>query len=429
MKKMKRFSKYFFLVALGLLVLAGGSLGFAAPTEINFYMWEDPTYQAIVDAFNSSQKEVYVKTNLVPTSVYETKIMTLLAGGADIDCYMQKRQVDMFMQYKNGFIEPLNKYLKNSNYNLKSIEPYKAQVTIKGKLVAIPFRGAGYYTYYNKKLFEKAGIPTPNQYVKEGAWNWKKFAEVTKKLSSGDGKQYGALLFTWPQFSLFPVIQENTYFISAEGKVKFDEKAMTRSIKMRRDLERNKAIMSMAQMKATNTQYAKAFYDGNIGMIIMGEWFPGMMLGGRDNNLLRNFTWDDWGITRMPCDSSKYINVGASTFNHVYSRSKKKEAAFKFISWMGSVEGSKIVARNGFLPPVNNEETKKELAKVIPDSESLNYFLESAPRVPLWYTQYGSQVSATLNSQLERYLASDMTEQVFIKEVKERFNQIVESNR
>ena len=240
---MKRLSKYFFIVALGLLVLAGGSLGFAAPTEINFFMWEDPTYQAIVDAFNSSQKEVYVKTTLVPTSVYETKIMTLLAGGADIDCYMQKRQVDMFMQYKNGFIEPLNKYLKNSDYDLKSIEPYKAQVTIKGKLVAIPFRGAGYYTYYNKKLFEKAGIPTPNHYVKEGTWNWTKFAEVTKKLSSGDGKQYGALLFTWPQFSLFPVIQENTYFISADGKVKFDEKAMARSIKMRRDLEKSKAII------------------------------------------------------------------------------------------------------------------------------------------------------------------------------------------
>lgn len=52
--------------------------------------------------------------------------MTLLAGGADVDCYMQKRQVDMFMQYKNGFIQPLDTYVKKERYDLKSIEPYQS---------------------------------------------------------------------------------------------------------------------------------------------------------------------------------------------------------------------------------------------------------------------------------------------------------------
>lgn len=123
---MKRFLKYVFLMTFGLVACLSGSLGFSKTTEINFYMWEDPTSQAIVDAFNSSQNEIHVNTVIVPTAVYETKIMTLLAGGADVDCYMQKRQVDMFMQYKNGFIQPLDTYVKKERYDLKSIEPYQS---------------------------------------------------------------------------------------------------------------------------------------------------------------------------------------------------------------------------------------------------------------------------------------------------------------
>ena len=51
----------------------------------------------------------------------------------------------------------------------------------------MPFRGEAYFTYYNKKVFEKAGVPTPETYVEKGEWTWDKFIEVAKELSTGDG--------------------------------------------------------------------------------------------------------------------------------------------------------------------------------------------------------------------------------------------------
>jgi ABC-type glycerol-3-phosphate transport system substrate-binding protein len=151
------------------------------------------------------------------------------------------------------------------------------------------------------------------------------------------------------------------------------------------------------------------------------------MMSARDNKQLQGYTWEDWAITRLPSDSSKYATMGACTFNHIYSRSKKKDAAFKFLAWMGSSQGAKVVAKNGFLPPVVDEGVKTELAKVVPDAESLNYFIEPAPRYAQWYTVYGSRVEAALGTQLEKYLYSNMTEKEFITEFKAQLNQIIKT--
>lgn len=423
---MKKFPGLIALLLLGMLLLSAG-LVMAEPVEINYYMWQDPTFQPIVDAFNASQKEVFVKTTALPSADYETKILTMLAGGADIDCYMQKRQTDMFQQAKNGFIEPLNQYIKTDKYDLKSIKAYAPQVTVSGKVLAIPYRGAGYYTYYNKKIFAKAGIPTPAEYVKKGEWTWEKYLEVAKKLSSGDGRQYGSIMYSWPHLSLLPALQKNVLFIDAKGRIKLDEKSLAQSISLRRELEKSKSIVSLAELKATKTHYTKLFYDGNAAMLLIGEWFPGMMMSGRDTNLLKDYTWNDWAITRLPCNSRKYVTIGASTFNHIYSRSKKKAAAFKFIAWMGSSQGAAVVAKNGFLPPVVDDGVKAQLAKVVPDTDSLNYLIEPTPRIAPWYTVYGSRVEAALGTLLEKYLASNMTEKEFMVELKAQLTQIVKT--
>ena len=423
---MKKFSVLFALLLLGVLIVTT-SIVMAEPVEINYYIWQDPTFQPIVDTFNASQKDVVVKTVVLPSADYETKILTMLAGGADIDCYMQKRQVDMFQQAKNGFIEPLTQYIKTDKYDLKSIKAYASQITVNGKVMAIPYRGAGYYTYYNKKIFAKAGVPTPTDYVKKGEWTWNKYMEVAKKLSSGDGRQYGSIVYSWPHMTLLSALQKNVQFIDAKGHIKLDEKAISQAIAMRRELEKTKSIVSLAELLATKTHYSKLFYDGNSAMLLIGEWFPGMMMSGRDNNLLKDYTWNDWAITRLPSNSPKYATIGACTFNHIYSRSKKKAAAFKFISWMGSSQGAAVVAKNGFLPPVVDDGVKAQLAKVVPDAESLNYLIEPAPRIAPWYTVYGSRVEAALGTLIGKYLSSNMTEKEFIAELKDQLNQIIKT--
>ena len=280
----------------------------------------------------------------------------------------------------------------------------------------------------NKKLFEKAGMPTPTDYVKKGEWTWAKFIEVAKKLSSGDGKQYGALLYIWPICTFLPAYQQRVDFITADGKIDVDINSVLFSMRMRRDLEKAKAIIPLAELKTTKLHYSKAFYEGNVAMLLIGEWFPGFMIAGRNQNLLKNYTWNDWALTRLPCDSQDYITAGAPTFNHIHSRSKKKDAAFKFLAWFGGPEGAKVVAQNGFLPAMINDEVEVELAKIVPDKDSLKYFTESVPRHAAYLNKYGTKIETqVLNPLIEKYLVTDMSDGDFLLELDKGLKEVIKS--
>ncbi len=426
---MKKLWVFVGCLSMVMLVILSSGLCLAKPTEINFYMWADPTYESIVKAFNESQSQIVVKANIIPSADYETKIITVLSGGAKLDCYMQKRQTDIFPQYSNGFIQPLDKLIKKYKYDVNNFKSYLPQVTVNGKIAAIPFRGGAYYTYYNKKIFEKAGIPTPTDYVKKGEWTWDKFAEVAKTLSTGDGQQYGGVLYTWMVCSMGPVIQSQQDMIKADGTPNYDPKMILYALKLRKDLEQCKAIIPQAELTATKLHYSTAFYGGNVAMLVIGEWFPGQMMAGRDKNLLQNYTWNDWAVTRMPCNNSTYSTLGTATFCHVYSRSKKKDAAFKFISWLGGPQGAAIVAKAGFLPPFSTPQVEEALSSVIPDKESVKYFTEPAARVSPTYNKYGSKVEALLNVIIQKYLTTDVSDKDIMDEFDNGVKDIIKTTK
>lgn len=409
-------------------LVAGFSIGAYAKETIIYYLWDDPTYKNIVEAFNTSQDEVFVDAKIVPAGDYETKLITLLAGGAEMDAFMNKRANDIFPIIENGYAEALDDLIAKYNFDLSAMSGYEFVYRIDDKVYSIPFRGAAWYTYYNKKVFERAGVPTPDTYVEKGEWTWDKFVEVAEQIATGDGEIYGAYMHTWAICQLVPTIQRGTQLISKDGQIDVDDSVLY-SFKMRKRLEQAKTIMSLAEIKATKMHYTRAFWEGNLGMLPIGSWFPGQMLSARDENSLKNYTWNDWALTRLPCNEPEYSSVNVPTFNVLHADSKKKDAAFKFIAWMGGPEGAKVVAQNGFLPAVVTPEVKEAFVPVIPDEASLKYFLEDKVVMPQWFSKYGLKIDTTMGGVMEEYLTTDMSDDQLLSliiETLEEIKQIVE---
>jgi multiple sugar transport system substrate-binding protein len=297
---------------------------------------------------------------------------------------------------------------------------------VDGKVIAFPWRGAAYYTYYNKKIFEAKNVPTPDTYVKAGTWTWDKFAEVARQISSGDGAVYGSSLYFWGSSQLIMESQRQKSIITGDGKFDYDN-GIQRWLSIRKSLEADKAMWPLVDMKVTNTHYTKQFYDGQVGMLIIGEWLPGQIKTGSDQGILKGWGWNDWGITRIPSDSNPYVTMGSPTFSHITSYAKNKDAAFRLISWMGGPEGALVAVKAGVLPAMVDDGVKTALKEVVPDSGSLEYFVENKVTFPMAYTKYGSRIENLINTLQEEYLLGKIPDNQFDAVLRAGLQEIIDT--
>ena len=182
-------------------------------------------------------------------------------------------------------------------------------------------------------------------------------------------------------------------------------------------------------MKVTGTHYSNLFYGGNVGMLLIGEWFPGQMTTGDRDGLLNGFTAQDYGIARIPDNEPPYTTMGAPTMNHITAYSAKKDAAFELVSWMAGPEAAAIVAELGVLPAVATDEVREILAKSIPDDgTSLNYFLEEKDNYNSNFSPYGSAVEAMVDQFQESYLLGEIPDSEVNARFRASLEEIVRTN-
>ena len=316
-----------FAVLLALMpvaVFAGGSSESSSsdgPVTIKYYTWEDSAHKPLIDAFNATHDDIQVDAEILPSANYEARLNTLLAGRVEMDAFMEKRQTDMFVQYNNGYIEPLNDYIVEGSPADVAVKAYESQMVYNGDILGIPWRGGAYYVYYNKKVFDACGVPYPSEYIENGEWTWDKFVEVSKALTNPELGTVGSCIYIWANGTMFIEAQNHKPIIDADGNIDFDD-GFLRMLQIKKELEGAGAMVPLTDMKVTGTHYSNLFYNGNLGMLIIGEWFPGQMTTGERDGLLNGFTASDYGICRLPCDQAEYTTLGASTNNHVTSYSK-----------------------------------------------------------------------------------------------------------
>ena len=398
------------------------------PVTIKYYTWEDAAHKPLIDAFNATHDDIQVDAEILPSANYEARLNTLLAGRVEMDAFMEKRQTDMFVQYNNGYIEPLNDYIVEGTPADGAVKAYESQMVYNGDILGIPWRGGAYYVYYNKKVFDACGVPYPSEYIENGEWTWDKFVEVSKALTNAELGTVGSCIYIWANGTMFIEAQNHKPIIDADGNIDFDD-GFLRMLQIKKELEGAGAMVPLTDMKVTGTHYSNLFYNGNLGMLIIGEWFPGQMTTGERDGLLNGFTAADYGICRLPCDAPTYTTLGASTNNHVTSYSKNKDAAYEFISWMAGPEAAAIAAGLGVLPAVATDEVREILAESIPDDgTSLNYFLEDKVNFTPNFGPYGSATEAMIDTFQESYLLGNIPDDQVNAQFQANLEQIVATN-
>lgn len=333
-----------------------------APVEkvvLNYYGWDDEkTYaEPVIAAFNAENQNIEVQGNFLVASDYYTKIVTMIsASTGDLDL-LSVNGLGGYNQYQQlGGLADLTDLIQSNNVDLSKYGPSMQELLVDNKYYALPYRSSCYALFYNKDIFDAAGMDYPIGIT------WDEYATIAKELTSGEGesKIWGGFIPDWMRASLITV-QRGSNFLD-------DDLVPTTEwlVFLDRLYNVDQSHMSFAEMRSRQIDWLKIFESGTVAMLPNGEWTVGLLNADAEAGL-HSINWDVAPIPTVNKGDSVKSLGGVSTFVSIYKNSKYIDEAFAFAQfYCGDVAG-KIIATQGMLPAYVDDAVKQsfiEAAKV-----------------------------------------------------------------
>lgn len=342
------------LVLAALLLIApafaGGSSessssGEGEKTVIHFYDWA-PTDMSIIEDFNRENPDIEVQFHSIPDNGGDKLVQLdiLAMGGGDIDV-MPGSDGEQMVRMKNGIYAPIDEFIERDGIDMEAnFGDILSYATYDGVTYGYPFRSTVEGIWYNKDMFDAAGIPYP-----DGSWTWDEYKEIAAKLTHGEGadKVYGTYTHTF-NGQWAPVGNEKEPWYNEEGYSNINSEAFKTQLERRKELDDLGYQLSFSQIQATQATQAAYFLSGKCAMVQTGSWIVQNIKD--QENYPHSFRI---GVAPLPrfdesVESENNFSVAASILA-IPANSDHKEEAWRFIRYMVE-EGAHRIAGSGNYP-------------------------------------------------------------------------------
>jgi len=414
---MKKWLIMILTLALGLLGLAGCSSSDKTSSdgkvEITYGFWDKkqvPAIEEIIKLFNEKNPDIKVKTELTPYAQYFQKLETAATGGALPDVlWMNGPHV---VQYAKGkVILPLSDMAKKDdfsfdNYPKSLIDLY----TVEDEVYGIPkdFDTTG--LWYNKKIFDEAGVPYPDD-----TWDWNKLKEAATKLTNKDKGIWGYAALMGNQGGYYDFIWQNGgHIISEDGKsVGFDQPEAIEALKYNISFIEDGLSPTQAQM--TETAASELFSSGKIAMMFDGPW----MVPEYKKN-------PDLNVAVVPQGKQRAVAIHGLS-NVIAANTKHKDAAWKFVQFLGSKEAAEVYAKTGTVIPAYNG-TQDAWLQSVPNL-NLKAFIDGVDySVPLPSVENTGEIWQYETDILKKAWSEEESVEDAVKELTKKANEALSKN-
>jgi multiple sugar transport system substrate-binding protein len=337
-----------------------------AATEINYWLWDVlqlPAYQAAAAAFEKANPDIKVKITQTSWGDYWTTLSTGFVSGTAPDVF-----TDHLARYpefvENELLVDIGPLIKRDKVPTDVYLGGLYQLWGKeGKQYGLPKDWDTIAIVYNKAMLEKAGVD-PKE-LNDLTWNPKDggtFGQLIAKLSIDEAgnnglspqfnpkkvKQYGLLIdgapdgFGQVEWSHFAVSNGFKFHDGPWAKgFHYDDPKLAETLQWIADTSLKKGFIVPA--KDARQLGANSFFGAGKGaMALTGSWTI---------NWYADNAKFDKGFAPLP----KGPNGRKSMFNgladSIWVGSKHKEEAWKWVKFLGSEEGQKIIASYGVVFP------------------------------------------------------------------------------
>jgi multiple sugar transport system substrate-binding protein len=257
------------------LVVAGCGPGARQDTKTRLVlaMWgsaaEETQMRRWVAQFEQANPGVGVEV-VNPAQTYTEKVLTMCAGGTPPDVLMVGTAGFGFTYAyaEKGILLPLDD-LVTEDMRRDVLPAAWGGVSWKGKVYAFPREVNPFVLYYNRDLFDKAGLKYPDE-----TWTWETLIENAARLTqetNGRVTQYGLTEFPWQAATLSyggRFVDETERFVAgAEG-----DQATRKAVALLLEARRRKAIPDTVGGETAFGDSWTAILSGRVAMWISGPW-------------------------------------------------------------------------------------------------------------------------------------------------------------
>ena len=341
------------LMALGLVACGGsksassestasgsGEQG-ASSDELSVAIWDTNQEPGIKEILDDFTKETGIKTKIsvVKWNEYWTMLEAGAQGGSLPDVFwMHSNESERYMS--NDMLLDLTDKIKASD-KIK-VENYPGDIwglyTYNDHYYAVPKDVDTIAIWYNKKLFDEAGVPYPTS-----DWTWDDLTETARKLTKSDGSQYGlAVKMDNNQAGYYNLIYDKGGYVISDDKKKsgWDDPKTIEGMNIL-DTWIKEGLMPSAETMSENGEEV-LFQSGKVAMVPQGSW---MIASYKANE----YTAQNADIVELPKDAktgkrvSLYNGLGWAAAKN----GKHTEEAWKLIEYLGSEPAQKKQAELG----------------------------------------------------------------------------------
>jgi len=253
----------------------------------------------------------------------------------------------MFLEFipvyaARGLLENLNPYIRRDGYDLSDFYPGLIDTfTYEGSIYGFARDNDTKVVFYNKTLFEEAGLPYP-----ASGWTWEGLRQASiglTKREGGEMTQYG--------FAFEPNDWWRLWVWQGGGEVYDDDFAATRTvidspeaieaIQWLADLVNIDKVTPPYDVQKTSLGIGQLFQEGKLAMAFGNH---ALLPGFAATPSLR------FDVVGLP-QHRRRVNVAGGGGYVITSESQKKEAAWTFLKWLEGSKGQAIFTETGIGVP------------------------------------------------------------------------------
>lgn len=313
--------------------------------EVSFMVFGDPDeiqgFKNMIAAYENEQPDVNV--DMIEAADRDdliARLSTSFAGGSPPDLFLLNyRYLGQFVS--KDVLEPLEDRVDDSDvfqqedFYEEALDAFR----FDDKLTCVPQNISSLVVYYNKDLFQKAGIAEP----KEG-WKWDDMVAAAKKLQAAD-KTIDGLGVEPAIIRLAPFIWSNGGELvdDDESPSHFEFATPEAQNAMADFFELNlvdEVIPSEEEVESEDLE--TRFINGRLGMLMESRRAVPTLRAG-----IKDFDWD---VAALP----QHAQPGSILHSDAYCMTKaseNKDAAWSFMEYALGPEGAEIVAKSGRTVP------------------------------------------------------------------------------